>query len=344
MSKTMTLKAVWEREKKERRKNKHFATVTLMSASLWLLLLISFDVSIGKERLRLKWSNPFLALPLLRRWFGDAASSSSDLLNSRLTKLFEWFKLSLVLLLLMFLSCLLIRFWMLSGVGRAGDGFILLEASSAADGDSFRPLWPAILSFVGVFLSTISIDGISKLCLGNSKGKCGACDELGGKIPWRPANGGKPGGKNDGWLRSIKYGFGGVVIADGICCDCCCDWLLEWFPLDPVESQNRLCFDSDVTVLKLCPHLLHLICMRQSACIRLWRHRFENCVYALKQTSHWNGFTDEWMCVCCLRPDDVAKVFPHSGQAWLRAPTWCVLMCRCRFDGSVNSYQSEQRE
>lgn len=47
-----------------------------------------------------------------------------------------------------------------------------------------------------------------------------------------------------------------------------------------VESQNRLCLDSDVTVLNDWPHLTHLICMRQSACIRLWRHRFENCVYA----------------------------------------------------------------
>lgn len=170
---------------------------------------------------------------------------------------------------------------MLSGVGRAGDGFMLLDASSACDGDNLRPLlcdW-VMLSLVGVFLSTTSIDGISKLCFGNSKGKWGAWAELGGKIPCRPGNGAKPGGKNDGWLRSIRYGFGGVVIADGICCDCCWDcWLLEWLPPDPVESQKRLCFDNDVTVLKLWPHLLHLICMRQSACIRLWRHKFENWV------------------------------------------------------------------
>lgn len=176
-----------------------------MSASLWLLLLISFDVSIGKERLRLKWSIPFLALVPLRsslcfRRLGDAASSS-DLLNSRLTNPAEWFKLLIVLLLLMFLSCLLIRFWMLSGVGRAGEGFMF--ASSAVDGDNLRPLW-LMPSFVGVFLSTTSIDGISKLCLGNSKGKCGACAEPGGKIPCRPGNGENPGGKNDGWLRSIK--------------------------------------------------------------------------------------------------------------------------------------------
>lgn len=178
----------------------------------------------------------------------------------------------------MFLSCLLIRFWMLSGAGRAGDGFMLVDASSACDGDNLCPLlcdW-VMLNLVGVFLSTISIDGISKLCLGKSKGKCGACAELGGKIPCRPGNGENPGGKNDAWLRSIKYGLGGVVMADGICCDCCCwDWLLETVP---VESQNRLCFDNDVTVLKLWPHLLHLICIRQSACIRLWRHKFENCV------------------------------------------------------------------
>lgn len=45
-----------------------------------------------------------------------------------------------------------------------------------------------------------------------------------------------------------------------------------------VESQKRLCFDKDVTVEKDWPHLTHLICIRQSACIRLWRQRFENCV------------------------------------------------------------------
>lgn len=41
----------------------------------------------------------------------------------------------------------------------------------------------------------------------------------------------------------------------------------------------------------------------------------------LKQTSHWKGFTEEWMWVCCLSPEEVANVFPHSGQAWERAPT-----------------------
>lgn len=45
-----------------------------------------------------------------------------------------------------------------------------------------------------------------------------------------------------------------------------------------VESQKRLCFERDVTVEKDWLHLTHLICIRQSACIRLWRQRFENCV------------------------------------------------------------------
>lgn len=26
------------------------------------------------------------------------------------------------------------------------------------------------------------------------------------------------------------------------------------------------------------------------------------------------GLTLLWMCLCCLRPDDVAKVLPHSGH------------------------------
>lgn len=31
--------------------------------------------------------------------------------------------------------------------------------------------------------------------------------------------------------------------------------------------------------------------------------------------SHMNGFTVLWICLCCLRPEDVAKVLPQSGQA-----------------------------
>lgn len=26
------------------------------------------------------------------------------------------------------------------------------------------------------------------------------------------------------------------------------------------------------------------------------------------------GLTLLWMCLCCLRPDEVAKVLPHSGH------------------------------
>lgn len=36
-----------------------------------------------------------------------------------------------------------------------------------------------------------------------------------------------------------------------------------------VESQNLLCLERDVTVENDWLHLTHLICMRQSACIRL---------------------------------------------------------------------------
>ncbi len=45
-----------------------------------------------------------------------------------------------------------------------------------------------------------------------------------------------------------------------------------------VESQKRLCLLRLVTVLKACPHLWHLICIRQVACILLCLHRLENWV------------------------------------------------------------------
>lgn len=53
--------------------------------------------------------------------------------------------------------------------------------------------------------------------------------------------------------------------------------------------------------------------------------------------SQMNGLTLLWMCLCCLRPEEVANVFPHSGQAWARAPTCCERMCLCRLLGSVKT-------
>ena len=44
-----------------------------------------------------------------------------------------------------------------------------------------------------------------------------------------------------------------------------------------------------------------------------------------------------WIWVCCFNPDEVANVFPHSGQAWLLAPTWLVRMCLCKLLGSVKT-------
>lgn len=52
-----------------------------------------------------------------------------------------------------------------------------------------------------------------------------------------------------------------------------------------MPSQKRRCLLRDEVVLNICPQSLHLICVRQSACMRLWRHRLENCVYDLWQTS-----------------------------------------------------------
>lgn len=52
---------------------------------------------------------------------------------------------------------------------------------------------------------------------------------------------------------------------------------------------------------------------------------------------HMKGLTEEWMCLCCLRPEEVAKVLPHSGQAWARAPTCWERMCLCKLLGSVNT-------
>lgn len=59
----------------------------------------------------------------------------------------------------------------------------------------------------------------------------------------------------------------------------------------------------------------------------------------MKQTSHWNGFTLECMCVCCLSPLDVANVFPHSEHACDLAPAWLVRMCLCRLLGSLNTFE-----
>lgn len=56
------------------------------------------------------------------------------------------------------------------------------------------------------------------------------------------------------------------------------------------------------------------------------------------------GLTVLWMCLCCLRPDEVAKVLPQSGQACARAPTCCERMCRCRLLGSVNTWERKRLE
>lgn len=43
-------------------------------------------------------------------------------------------------------------------------------------------------------------------------------------------------------------------------------------------------------------------------------------VYEIAQTGNTDsnlqikGLTLLWMCLCCLRPDEVAKVLPHSGH------------------------------
>lgn len=60
--------------------------------------------------------------------------------------------------------------------------------------------------------------------------------------------------------------------------------------------------------------------------------------WAATTHSHIKGLTVLWMCLCCLRPEEVAKVFPQSGQAWARAPTCWERMCRCRLLGSVNTW------
>ena len=42
-------------------------------------------------------------------------------------------------------------------------------------------------------------------------------------------------------------------------------------------SQNRLCFASWLEFGKFWPQDEHLFCVRQSACILLWRHKLLNC-------------------------------------------------------------------
>lgn len=56
---------------------------------------------------------------------------------------------------------------------------------------------------------------------------------------------------------------------------------------------------------------------------------------------HMKGLTVLWMCLCCLRPEDVAKVLPQSGQACARAPTCWDRICRCRLLGSVNTWDTD---
>lgn len=60
--------------------------------------------------------------------------------------------------------------------------------------------------------------------------------------------------------------------------------------------------------------------------------------------SHMKGFTVLWMCLCCFRPEDVAKVFPQSGQACARAPTCWDRMCRCKLLGSVKTWGDKTRD
>lgn len=120
-----------------------------------------------------------------------------------------------------------------------------------------------------------------------------------------------------------------------------------WWPLPLVlfesPSQNRLCLLKLVMVENACLHLSHLIWRRQVACILLCLHKLLNCVYALRQTSHLKGLTLEWMCVCCFNPELVANVFPHSLQAWQRAPMCWERMWRWRFDGSVNTLEHDSQ-
>lgn len=53
---------------------------------------------------------------------------------------------------------------------------------------------------------------------------------------------------------------------------------------------------------------------------------FPDCAALRQEKQHFNqrglvgdlhikGLTLLWMCLCCLRPEEVAKVLPHSGQA-----------------------------
>lgn len=71
--------------------------------------------------------------------------------------------------------------------------------------------------------------------------------------------------------------------------------------------------------------------------LKIWQKVPEVIQACILMNLHMNGFTLLWMCLCCLRPEDVAKVLPHSGQVWARAPTCCERMWRCRLLGSVNT-------
>lgn len=235
---------------------------------------------------------------------------------------------SLLLLLIPFdVGCKLI------GIGLAGDGLKWPDASSPLGGEILMELSGLCIWRTGVLRS---------LCIGgNSIGGNGgtdaaaaataaACAALFGNSRCKPY-GLKLGGKNGfapGYMRN-----GGVAIA----CDSCGtgepnnDWPgcgrdvgdVGRIGVEPSDGgpllcdaivglQNLMCFAREFVVLKFWPQCSHLNCVRQLDCNRLWRHKLENCVYALWQFSHWNGLTDEWICSCCLRPDSLANVFPQS--------------------------------
>ncbi len=54
------------------------------------------------------------------------------------------------------------------------------------------------------------------------------------------------------------------------------------------------------------------------------------------------GLTLLCMCLCCLRPEEVANVLPQSGQVWARAPTCWERMWRWRLLGSVNTWRTHR--
>lgn len=217
---------------------------------------------------------------------------SITLLLYLISLLFFFEPLLLLLLLLLFFG---VGCSIFIGIGRLGDGLEWLDTSSA-DGDDtlFEFSWTGRSGNRTGILFSGSVGRSNACCaFGNrpahnpGNGACG----LFGKRRCQSGYGPKPCGNNGAEPGNTINGLCRDAIGNCGIFDPRNDWFervtgvggddneLERCEFTGCGSlQYCLCLDNDAAVPKLCVHFSHRICTRQSACIRLWRHKFENCV------------------------------------------------------------------